>query len=185
MRNKKNSAESLVVWEKVCNFALAKCFAPSASWCWHALFAACEAASHVALRNQRRAPLCERQTLFHSCEPKFALKRLETTDRYMQRTKTNTTDTLSPYLLWDVDKDGFDVDKYPVWTIQRVLEYGDMADWNFIQSHFGIERISEACKTMRTLDPKALSFICLLSNTRKEDYRCYHIRQSNPTLWNS
>jgi len=97
----------------------------------------------------------------------------------------DTYPQLSSHLLWDVDKENFDVDTYPVWTIQRVLEYGDISDWQFISSHFGIQRIAEACKTMRTLDPKALSFICLLSNTKKEEYRCYHTRQSMPTLWNS
>lgn len=92
---------------------------------------------------------------------------------------------LSQHLLWDVDPNNFDIDTYPQWTIKRVLEYGEMSDWQIILSHFGIQRISEACKTMRTLDPKALSFICLLSNTKKEDYRCYNTKQSSHTPWNS
>lgn len=97
----------------------------------------------------------------------------------------STNQGLSPHLLWDVDKKTFRVDEYPLWTIQRVLEYGDITDWHFILSHFGIERIAGYCKKMRTLNSKALSFICLLSNTKKEDYRCYNTRQLSHTLWNS
>ena len=97
----------------------------------------------------------------------------------------NKNATLSPHLLWDVDKATFDMDEYPLWTIQRVLEYGTLSDWHIILSHFGIDKIADYCKKMRTLDARALSFICLLSNTNKEDYRCYITRQSNPTLWNS
>lgn len=104
----------------------------------------------------------------------------------MNHDKTNmNSEHLSAHLLWDVDKEKFDIDAYPAWTIQRVLEYGDTPDWHFILSHFGIDRIAELCKTLRTLDPRALSFICLMSNTKKEDYRCYNTRQSMPTLWDS
>ena len=42
----------------------------------------------------------------------------------------------------------------------------------------------ECCKQARSLDPVALSFICCISHTRKEEYRCYRTAQSNPTPWN-
>ena len=48
-----------------------------------------------------------------------------------------------------------------------------------------IDKIVEECKKMRTLDPVCLSFICNISHTNEEEYRCYHFRQYNPTLWNS
>ncbi len=92
---------------------------------------------------------------------------------------------LSQYLFWDVDTAQYDADKYSAWTVQRVLEYGEMSDWNTILAYYGIKRIVEICKSLRTLTPQALSYICLISNTNKEDYRCYHTAQSSPTLWNS
>ncbi len=48
-----------------------------------------------------------------------------------------------------------------------------------------LQKENQMPKRLRTLDPLALSFICMLSDTNKEDYRCYQFRQSNPTLWNS
>ncbi len=78
-----------------------------------------------------------------------------------------------------------DMDKAPAQIIQRVLEYGEMNDWRLILDYYGLDRIVEVCKQSRTLDPVCLSYTCCISDPKKEDYRCYHTRQSSPTLWNS
>ncbi len=92
---------------------------------------------------------------------------------------------LSPVLFWDVDKAQTDIDRHARFLIQRVLEYGEMRDWQIIRNYYGLDKIVECCKQMRTLDPVCLAFICGISHTDKEDYRCYQFRQSTPTLWNS
>ena len=97
----------------------------------------------------------------------------------------NCLSQLSPVLFWDVDKAMADMDKYPAFFIQRVLEYGQLSDWRLLVKYYGLDKIVSVCKSLRTLDSVCLSYICTISNTRKEDYRCYHIAQSNPTLWNS
>lgn len=91
----------------------------------------------------------------------------------------------SQYLFWDADPKELDMDKYPVYIIPRVLEYGNMEDWKLINKYYGLDRIVDVCKSVRSLDPMCLSFICAISNTKEEEYRCYHFRQSFPTLWNS
>lgn len=91
---------------------------------------------------------------------------------------------LSPYLFWDIDTDRLDVENHSVQLIQRVLEYGELDDWKNIWSYYGLQRIVDDCKRMRTLDPKALSFICAISDTNKEDYRCYTMRPSTRQHWN-
>jgi len=88
-------------------------------------------------------------------------------------------------LFWDTDISKLDLNEYPAYVIQRVLEYGEMQDWRLINRIYGLPKIVEVCKGLRTLDPVCLSFICAISHTRKEDYRCYRTRQSNPTPWNS
>lgn len=80
---------------------------------------------------------------------------------------------MSSYLFWDIDKSKLDIDKSYSYIIQRVLEYGEWDDWKAVLDYYGLPRIVEACKSMRTLDPKALAFICTISNTNIEDYRCY------------
>lgn len=87
---------------------------------------------------------------------------------------------LSNVLFWDIDKEQADMDSCPEQIIQRVLEYGTLDDWRTILSYYGLDAIVTACKQMRTLDPIAFSFIRCISNTSKEEYRCYHTRLSNP-----
>ncbi|MCQ2127914.1 MAG: hypothetical protein MJZ08_00575 [Bacteroidaceae bacterium] len=99
--------------------------------------------------------------------------------------KKITINEFSPNLFWDVDESQFDMDKYASHVIQRVLEYGQLCDWRIIMSYYGLDKIVEHCRRLRTLDPRALSFICCLSHTKKETYRCYNFAQSFPTLWNS
>ncbi len=77
------------------------------------------------------------------------------------------------------------MDASPGYIIQRVLEHGQMNDWRLINQYYGLDKIVEECKQMRTLDPVCLAFITTISNTKEEDYRCYHFRQSFPTPWNS
>ena len=95
------------------------------------------------------------------------------------------TQEFSPNLFWDVNVEELDAEKYPAFIIQRVLEYGEMNDWKLINSIYGLDKIVDVCKNLRSLDPVCLSFICTISHTNKEDYRCYHTRLSTPTLWNS
>ena len=91
----------------------------------------------------------------------------------------------SPNLFWDADSLMLSMDTQPAYIIQRVLEHGQMSDWRLINHYYGLSKIVEKCKQMRTLNPVCLSFICTISHTKEEDYRCYHFRQSFPTPWNS
>ena len=88
-------------------------------------------------------------------------------------------------LFWDVDASQLSMDEHASYIIHRVLEHGQMDDWRLVYRYYGLDRIVDECKQMRTLDPVCLSFICTISHTKEEDYRCYHFRQSFPTPWNS
>ena len=92
---------------------------------------------------------------------------------------------LSKVLFWDIDMEQFNMDSCPSQIIQRVLEYGTLDDWRIIRTYYGLDKIVDVCRKLRSLDSIALSFISAISHTNKEEYRCYHTKQSNPTLWNS
>ena len=100
-------------------------------------------------------------------------------------TSSECVKKLSKVLFWDIDIKQADMDKYPAHFVQRVLEYGNMDDWRLLRAYYGLDKIVQVCKGLRTLDPICLSSICPISHTNIEDYRCYHFRQSFPTLWNS
>lgn len=75
------------------------------------------------------------------------------------------------------------MDTCPRQIIQRVLEYGNLNDWHIILSYYGLDKIVTEVKQLRSLDPKILSFVCCISDTQKEDYRCYQYQQSNHVHW--
>lgn len=85
--------------------------------------------------------------------------------------------SLSEHLFWDIDKSKLDINVSSAYIIQRVLEYGEWSDWCVIYKYYGIKKISSDCMKMRTLDPKALSYICCISGTKKENYRCFTKKQ--------
>lgn len=103
----------------------------------------------------------------------------------MERNGAEWLSNFSEYLFWDADTKQLSMDDNAAYIIQRVLECGQMDDWRLINRYYGLDRIVSECKRLRTLDPVCLSFICNISHTNEEEYRCYHYRQSNPTLWNS
>jgi ribosomal protein S8 len=87
---------------------------------------------------------------------------------------------LSKHLFWDIKIDALDFDKHKSYVISSVLEYGGINDWKQIRDYYGISEIATVAMSLRNLDKKALSFISLLSNTSKENYRCYITKQSMP-----
>jgi uncharacterized protein DUF6922 len=92
--------------------------------------------------------------------------------------------SFSNHLFWDVDKEKLNIAQNKSFIIQRVLEYGVMKDWQIIKKEIGVKEIASIAVTLQNLDPKALSFISLLSKIPKEEFTCYTIKQSSPRHWN-
>lgn len=90
----------------------------------------------------------------------------------------------STYLFWDVNKDDLDMEEHSRYIIKRVIEYGMLNDWNIINKYYGLDRIIEIAKTFRDLEPRALVYLSAISQTPKEQFRCYIYQQSNPQHWN-
>ncbi|MBQ4230925.1 MAG: hypothetical protein II671_05185 [Salinivirgaceae bacterium] len=86
----------------------------------------------------------------------------------------------SDYIFWDVDKTSVDPALNAPFLVRRVLEYGQITDWKHLLKYYGLERIADVAKQLRTLDPKALSFISTVSGTPIDNFRCYTTRQSTP-----
>lgn len=90
----------------------------------------------------------------------------------------------STYLFWDVNKDDLDMEEHSRYIIKRVIEYGMLNDWNIIKKYYGLERIIETAKKFRDLEPRALAYLSAISQTPKEQFRCYTYQQSSPQHWN-
>ena len=92
--------------------------------------------------------------------------------------------SFSEYLFWDVDKSSIDLEANAPYVVRRVLELGQFCDWNLLVQRYGIPRITSIAQNLRTLDPKALSFISAVSSVPLESFRCFTTKQYTRTHWN-
>ena len=96
---------------------------------------------------------------------------------------TELINSFSPNLFWDADLDSIDFESNSPYLIQRVLEYGRHEDWNLLLSYYGIEKIVETAVKLRSLEPKALSFISAIANIPKEQFRSHQLRVLHQNHW--
>lgn len=87
-------------------------------------------------------------------------------------------------LFWDINPNDVDMEEHASFIVQRVLEYGTTEDWNYILSYYGLTRILSLALQFRSLDPKALAFLSVISKTPRENFRCYTTRRLNQQHWN-
>lgn len=102
----------------------------------------------------------------------------------MSKERIFNINQLSDHLFWDVDRDDLDMDKNFRFVLQRVLTYGLINDWLLLYKFYGVEKIAEETKKLRTLDDKSLHFIARISNSDLQEFRCYTTKQSSPKHWN-
>lgn len=86
-------------------------------------------------------------------------------------------------IFWDTDMGQLDYEQHANVIIVRVLERGNMEEWNEIKRYYGHEKIKEAVLKARYLSKKVLAFVSSLYNIPTTQFRCYTWRQSNPILW--
>lgn len=91
--------------------------------------------------------------------------------------------SFSDYLFWDVDKDSIDLEANASYVVSRVLELGQLNDWNLLMSRYGLQKIAQIAQNLRTLEPKALAFISAVSSLPKESFRCFTTKPSTPAHW--
>ncbi len=84
---------------------------------------------------------------------------------------------LSSSLFWDVEQDLLDDENDKRFIIQRVLERGLRKDWLLINERYTLPVIVEEALQMRSLEPKALSYISCMGEVPKEKFLCYKNRQ--------
>lgn len=87
-----------------------------------------------------------------------------------------------PGLFWDVKFSDIEWEKNARWVIARVLSRGDLPDFHELVRLYGLERIKNEMLQVRFLDNKTLSFVASLFDIPQEQFRCFKLKQSNPSL---
>jgi len=73
---------------------------------------------------------------------------------------------------WDIDPLQLDVDEYPVYVIERLLEHGDLPSVRWMLCHFPREQIADVLQTSRRLSPFSANFWALYLGLDRQDVLC-------------
>jgi hypothetical protein len=92
--------------------------------------------------------------------------------------------SLSPTLFWDTDASKIGLDTHAKTVIERVILRGTWSEFKAIIGYYGKEKIKEILIKLRYLDCRTLSFCSVYFHTPITEFRCYTLKQSNPTHWN-
>ena len=61
-------------------------------------------------------------------------------------------------IFWDSDVSTIDIDRYDLYIIERILDFGNIQEINWMFEHYSIETIKKALYTRRGLSRMSFSF---------------------------
>lgn len=88
---------------------------------------------------------------------------------YMLEKEKKLPEFLNKYF-WDIDKLNFN--KYPVFTIERILEYGDEDAVKWVLKNFKLSQIKQTLMRRKGISPKSATYWSLLFNVPKNKITC-------------
>jgi len=92
--------------------------------------------------------------------------------------------SLSPALFWDTGASKINLDTHAKTIVERVILHGTWPEFKAILGYYGKDRIQEILINLRYLDNRTLNFCSAYFSVPKSNFRCFTLRQSNPTPWN-
>ncbi len=91
---------------------------------------------------------------------------------------------LSSRLFWDTSINEVDWQKHKSFIVARVMEYGKLNDWRIIKTIYGLDTIKDLVLNLRNLDDFSIAFLSTILQVNKDQFRCYKLKQSQPSFWN-
>jgi len=101
-----------------------------------------------------------------------------------QSDKTWQSLFLSPTLFWDIDGSKVGLDTHAKTIVERVLLHGTWPEFKAVLGYYGRDKIKDILVKLRYLDSRTLSFCSAYFNVPISEFRCYTLKQLNPTHWN-
>lgn len=86
-------------------------------------------------------------------------------------------------IFWDVNFQQLDFDAKASFVIERVFERGDVEDIRQCRRYYGDEKVAETLLNAKFLPLHTLYFASAIIDKPVESFRCYTLRQLNPTLY--
>lgn len=88
---------------------------------------------------------------------------------------------LAKRIFWDTDFNKLDYEKNANSIIERVFDRGDIDDVRQVRRFYGDEKVIEALTSAKYLFDETINFCSGIFDIPKEKFRCYLLKQSNPT----
>ena len=86
-------------------------------------------------------------------------------------------------IFWDVDFEKINYDAKANFVIERVFERGDVEDIRNCRRYYGEEKVSEVLLNAKFLPETRMYLASAVINKPITEFRCYKLRQLNPTLF--
>jgi hypothetical protein len=90
---------------------------------------------------------------------------------------------LNKRIFWDVDFEKIDYDAKGNFVIERVFERGDVEDIRNCRHYYGEEKVAQALLNAKFLPETTMYLASAVINKPVTEFRCYKLRQLNPTLF--
>lgn len=86
-------------------------------------------------------------------------------------------------IFWDVVFENIDYDARANFVIERVFERGDVEDIRNCRRYYGDEKVTEALLNAKFLPEVTMYLASAVIDKPLNEFRCYKLRQLNPTLF--
>ena len=86
-------------------------------------------------------------------------------------------------IFWDVVFENIDYDAKANFVIERVFERGDVEDIRNCRRYYGDEKVAKELLNAKFLPENTMYLASAVINKPLKEFRCYRLRQSNPTLF--
>lgn len=86
-------------------------------------------------------------------------------------------------IFWDVNFEALDYDAKANFVIERVFERGDVPDIRNCRRYYGDEKVTSALLNAKFLPEITMYLASAVIDKPLKDFRCYKLRQLNPTLF--
>ncbi len=90
---------------------------------------------------------------------------------------------ISRKAFWDVRFEELDYDRYSLFVMEKVFNYGPWADQLAIMRYYGLPRIKNEIVKANYLRKPVLSFLSTVLEIEKNEFECYRKKQSDPLPW--
>ncbi|MEW5805480.1 MAG: hypothetical protein AB1721_02015 [Patescibacteria group bacterium] len=86
--------------------------------------------------------------------------------------KSDLIKNLRPSLFWDVDSAKLDFEKNADFIIGRVLDFGNLREWQAVKNFYGLIRVKKAAQKHIFADDRSVNFWAMILNLPAKYLKC-------------